>query len=54
MSVMSKCYSVIIDCGISEPGHGKEFVVGINYIDKCYIYQLISNVHLPGSKIFDS
>ena len=38
MSVMSQCYSVIIDQGISSPEHGKEVVDGINYIDKRYIY----------------
>ena len=52
MSVMSKYYSVIIDCGISEPGHRKESVDGLNVIDKCYIYKLISNVQLPGSIYF--
>ena len=54
MSVMSKYYSVIIDCGISAIGHGKEVVDGINTTDNRYIYQLISNIQLPGSKIFDS
>ena len=50
MSVMPECYSIIIDQGISAPGHGKEVVYGLNDIDKHYIYQLISNVQLPGSK----
>ena len=27
---------------------------GLNSIDKHYMYQLMSNVQLPGSKIFDS
>ena len=48
MSVMSQCYSVIIDRGISSPGHGKEFVYLLNAVDKRYIYQLISNVQLHG------
>ena len=34
MSVMSKCYSIIIDHGISANGHGKEVVGGLNDIDK--------------------
>ena len=46
---MLKCYSVIIDSGISESGHGKDAVDGINAIEKCYIYQLMSNVQLTGS-----
>ena len=54
MSVMSQCYSIIIDRGISAPGHGKEVVDGLNDVDKSYIYQLMSKVQLPGSVIFDS
>ena len=38
MSVMSQCYSVIINRGISSPGHGKEVVDGLNAVDKSYIY----------------
>ena len=54
MSFLSQCYSIIIDWGISEPGHGKKVVDGLNDIDKRYIYELMSNVQLPGSKTFDS
>ena len=49
MSVMSQTYSIIIDWGISAPGHGKEVVDGLNAVDKSYIYQLMSKVQLPGS-----
>ena len=38
MSVMSQTYSIIIDLGISAPGHGKEVVDGLNAVDKRYIY----------------
>ena len=51
---MSQCYSIIIDRGISAPGNGKEVVYGLNSVDKRYIYQLMSNVQLPGSNRFDS
>ena len=51
---MSKCYSVIIDHSISATGNGKDVVDGINAIDKRYMYQLISNVQLPGSIKFNS
>ena len=54
MSVMSQNYSIIIDGGISAPGHGKEVVDGLNAFDKRYIYQLMSKVQLPGSVRFDS
>ena len=45
---MSQCYSVVIDQGISAPGHGKGAIDGRNAIDKCYIYQLMYNVKLTG------
>ena len=48
MSVMYQCYSIIINQGISAPGHGKEVGNGINSIDKHYIYKLMSNVQLLG------
>ena len=54
MSVISQTYSLIIDWGISAPGHGKEVVDGLNDVDKPYIYQLISKVQLPGSIRFDA
>ena len=54
MSVMSQCYSVIIDWGISAPRHVKYVVDVINAVDKSYIYQLVSNIHLPGSNRFYS
>ena len=54
MSVISKTYSIIIDRGISAPGHGKEVVDGLNAVDKRYIYQLMFKVQLPGSVRFDS
>ena len=53
MSVLYQCHLIIIDRGIRAHGHGKEVVDGINTIDKQYIYQLIYNVQLPGSKTFD-
>ena len=54
MSVMSQTYSIIIDRGISAPGHGKEVVDGLNAVDKRCIYQLMSKVLLPGLVRFDS
>ena len=54
MSVISQTYSLIIDWGISAPGHGKEVVDALNAVDKRYIYQLMSKVQFHGSIIFDS
>ena len=50
LSVMLQCNSVIIDSVISAPWYGKEVDDGINDIDKQYIYKLMSNVQLMGSK----
>ena len=47
-------YSLIIDRGISAPGHGKEVIDGLNAVDKRYIYQLMSKVQIPESIRFDS
>ena len=54
MSVISQTYSIIIYCGISAHGHGKEMFDGLNDVDKRYIYQLMSKVQIPGSVRFDS
>ena len=54
MSVISQCFSIIIDRGISATGHVKEVVDVLNAVDKRYIYQLMSNVQLPLSVRFDS
>ena len=54
MSVLNQCYSIIIDRGISTPGHGKEVVDGINATDKRYTYQLMSNIQLQRSTLFYS
>ena len=53
MSHLFQCHSIIIDQGISAPGHAKEVVDGINTIDRRYMYQLLSNVQLPLSRTFD-
>ena len=49
-----QCYSIIIDRDISSPVHGKEVVDGFNAIGKRYMYKLMSNVQLTGSRTFDS
>ena len=54
MSVLSQIQSIIIDRCISSPGNGKEVIGGLNSIYNCYMYQLMSNVQLPGSRTFDS
>ena len=53
MSVISQYYSIIIDQGISAPGHGKDILDWLNAVYKRYIYQLMSNAQLPRSNRFD-
>ena len=38
MSLMSQNYSIIIDRGISAPGHGKEVVDGLNDVDNTCLF----------------
>ena len=52
-SVMLQCYFIIIDRGISAPGHVKEVLDVLNAVDKFYIYQCIYTVQIPGSIRFD-
>ena len=54
ISVLSQCYSVIIDRGMSVHGHVKQVLDGVNDVIKRYICQLMSNVQLPVSNIFYS
>ena len=51
MTILSQRHPIIFYRGISETGHGKGVVDGLNSIDKRYMYQLMSTVQLPGSKI---
>ena len=51
---MSQCYFIIIDWGISAPGHVKEVVDVITSVDKQYLYQLMYKVKLTGSVRFYS
>ena len=53
ISVLSQCYSIIIYLRISALRYGKEVVVGLNAVDKRYIFQFRSNFQLPFSNRFD-
>ena len=52
--MLSQTFSVIIELGISVPVHGIEVIDGLNYIDKSFIFQLISIVQLPFEKVYDT
>ena len=53
MSMLSQAFSVIVDCVISAPGHGREVLYSLNSIDKSFLFQFISTVQLPGAKVYD-
>ena len=50
--MLSQSYNTIIDCGINAPGHIIEVVDGINATDRIYLFQMMSNVELPGTNGF--
>ena len=52
MSILSQAFSVIIDRGISAPGHVIEVVDGLNTIDKSFLLKLMSTVHLLVENIY--
>ena len=54
MTILSKAFSVIIDRGVSAPGHGRKLVDGLNAIDKRFLLQLMSSVQLPGVNRYDT
>ena len=52
--MLSQSYKIIIDHGISAPGHGREVVYGMNSTDKNFIFNIMATFQLPGSKRFDT
>ena len=52
--MLSLDFSIIIDRGISSPGHGREVVDGLSAIEKRFIFQLMSTVQLLGAKHYDT
>ena len=53
-SILSQVFYVIIQRGISAPGHGIEVVDGLDATEKRFFLQLMSNVKLPGAKGYDT
>ena len=50
----SQAFNIMIYFRISAPGHGREFVDGINDTDKRFILKLMAKVQLHGSQRFDA
>ena len=54
LSVLSKFYNIIIDLGVSAPGHGREVEYGLNVTNKRFIFHMMYTVQHPGSKWFNT
>ena len=54
LSVLPQAFYVIIDCGVSAPGHIIEVVDGLKVTYKRFIFQLIYIVKLTGAKFYDT
>ena len=50
---MAHAYDIIIDRGAGEPGHGWKILDCLNATEKVFIYTLMENVQLAGSKRYD-
>ena len=50
--MLSQSYNIIIDCGLIVPVHVIEVLDGLIDTDKGFIFHLMPNVKLPGSKRF--
>ena len=51
---MKHAYSIIIDCGVEAPGHGREVVDGFNATEKRLILMLMTTVKRPGAESYES
>ena len=54
LSVLPQYHNIIIDRGISAPGHGSKVVDGMNATDTMLIFHLMATVQLTDSKRFDT
>ena len=52
--MFSQSYNIIIDCGFSAPGHGREVVDVLKTTDKRFLFQLISTIKLSSYKLYDT
>ena len=52
--MLSKPYNIIINRGVSAPGNDQDVVGGLNTTNKKFIFELMANMQLPGSKGYDT
>ena len=50
--MLSQAVSVNIDCNISASLNGIEVLDGLNNINKRFLFQLMSNMQLPGAAFY--
>ena len=53
MSIFPQEFNIIIEHGISAPGHGREVVDSCDATEKQFIFNLMATVQLPGSQRVD-
>ncbi len=44
LSLLAFNYSIIIDCAVGAPGHGKDLVDGLNAVDKLYLKIIMRSI----------
>ena len=49
-----QAFNIIIDHGISSPGHDRKVLYGLNATYKRFILHMMYNVQLPGIERFDT
>ena len=54
LSILSQPYNIIIDHGISAPGHGREVLDVLNATEKSFVFRLMDTFQIPGSERFDT
>ena len=52
LSMLSQAYNIIINNGVSEPGHCRELVDGIKITYKRFLFHLMESLQLPGLKYY--
>ena len=52
LSMLSQYYDVIFDHIVSEPGHVRELVDGLNSTYKSYLFQWMATVQITDSNIY--
>ena len=54
VSILAHSYHIIIYHAVGAPGHGRDFVDGLNSTYKRFLYVLITTVELPGALAYNS